>query len=304
MLVAVGINAIRKTMIKYDVSIEGYRRMLSALRVLLFVMIFGAAQFAVAEAPLRVLTSIRPLQLIALAVGGDVIDVDALLAPQFSPHDYQLRPSDRAKLDGAEIVFWVGPQLEAFLQQPLKSLSGRAEIVSLQDADADPHVWMDPIATIAIARRMATTLSALRPERRAYFEGNSEKLAAALMQQHIEHREQLKHVALRGFMVSHDAYSRFERRYGLAHKAALTDAADMPPSAKALMNIERELADGGIACVWRQPYEGKLYERLVKGKNIRSITIDAMASDISLDAGGVELFHRRLWQAVMSCLVD
>ena len=277
--------------------------MLSSLRVLLFAVLFGVVQFALAEAPLRVLTSIKPLQLIALAVGGDAVRVDVLLDPQFSPHDYQLRPSDRAKLNDAAMVFWVGPQLEAFLQQPIKSLSNRATIVSLQDADEDPHIWMDPIATISIARKMATTLVAARPERRAYFEANSERLATALMQQDAEHRAQLKQLpALRGFMVSHDAYSRFERRYGLAHRAALTDASDMPPSAKSLMNIERELADGRIACVWRQPHEGKLYERIVGGKNIRSITIDAMAVGVPLDSRGIEVFYQRLWEAAIACL--
>lgn len=279
--------------------------MLSTLRVLLFIGSLGAAHFAVAEAPLRVLTSIKPLQLIALAVGGDAVHVDALLDPQFSPHDYQLRPSDRAKLNDAAIVFWVGPQLEVFLQQPIKSLSGRSIIISLQDDAADPHIWMDPIAAISIARRMAATFATVRPERRAYFETNGERLATTLVQQDVKHRSQLKRAStVRGFMVSHDAYSRFEGRYGLAHRAALSNAADMPPSAKTLMNIEHELNDGHIACIWRQPQEGKLYQRVISGKNIRSVTIDAMAADVPLDSGGIELFYERLWGAVMNCLVD
>lgn len=290
-------------MIKYRVSNKGYGRMLSWLRVLLFIGSCGVVQFALAEAPLRVMTSIKPLQLIALAVGGDAVRVDALLDPQFSPHDYQLRPSDRTKLNDAAIVFWVGPELEAFLQQPIKSLSGRATIVSLQDADADPHIWMDPIATISIGRRMAATFAAVQPGRRDYFEANSERLAAVLMQQDAKYREQLKQTSmLRGFMVSHDAYSRFERRYGIAHRAALTNAADMPPSAKALMNIEHELNSGDIACIWRQPQEGKLYQRMIAGKNIRSATIDAMAADVPLSSNGIEIFYQRLWGAVMSCL--
>lgn len=277
--------------------------MLSALRVLLFTVLSGAISSALAEAPLRVLTSIKPLQLIALAVGGDAIRADALLDPQFSPHDYQLRPSDRAKLNDTDVLFWVGPQLEAFLQQPIKSLSGRATVVSLQDADEDPHVWMDPIAATNIAQRMAAAFATARPERRTYFEANSDRLAKVLIQQDADHRAQLKQLqSLRGFMVSHDAYSRFERRYGLAHRAALTNAADMPPSAKSLMNIERELSNGSITCVWRQPQEGKLYQRLVSDKGIHSVTIDAMAADIPIGADGVELFYQRLWTAVIACL--
>ncbi|MFT3929068.1 MAG: zinc ABC transporter substrate-binding protein [Spongiibacteraceae bacterium] len=277
--------------------------MLSGLRVLLFALLFVPALSAMAETPLRVLTSIKPLQLIAIAVGGDAVHVEALLDPQFSPHDYQLRPSDRMKLNDAAIVFWVGPELEAFLQQPLKSLEGRAVVIGLQDADVDPHVWMDPLMAISMAQRMAEAMSSARPEKRAYFAANSERLAAALRQQDAEHRAQLRRAgALRGFMVSHDAYSRFERRYGLAHRAALTDAADMPPSVKTLMGIEQELADGRIACIWRQPHESKLYERVVAGKNIRVTTIDAMAAEVLVDVRGIEIFYQRLWQAVMGCV--
>jgi len=284
--------------------------MLSALRVLLLKqaswLVIGTyclAQSAMAEAPLRVLTSIKPLQLIALAVGGDAIRTDALLDPQFSPHDYQLRPSDRAKLGDADVIFWVGPKLEAFLQPALNALSGHATIIALQDDEEDPHVWMDPIVAVQIARRMAAAFATMRPAQRGYFEANADRLATVLAQQDIDHRAQLKQLAaLRGFMVSHDAYSRFERRYGLEHRAALTNAADMPPSAKSLLNIERGLADGSITCVWRQSQESKLYERVVAGRNIRVVTIDAMASQVSSGADGVVLFYQRLWGAVMSCL--
>lgn len=285
--------------------------MLPALRGPLLKRIFWSvigtywlAQSAVAEAPLRVLTSIKPLQLIALAVGGDAIRADRLLDPQFSPHDYQLRPSDRTKLGNADIIFWIGPNLEAFLQPALNALSARATIVSLQDADADPHMWMDPIMAVQIARRMAEVFATKRLGQREYFTANVDRLATALTQQDADHRAQLKQLsALRGFMVSHDAYSRFEQRYGLAHRAALTNAADMPPSAKSLLAIERELADGSITCIWRQPQESKLYERVVAGRNIRAVTIDAMASKIAGNADGVVLFYQRLWEEVMACLV-
>jgi zinc transport system substrate-binding protein len=275
------------------------------LRLMLIVGIFWLAQGAAAETPLRVLTSIKPLQLIAVAVGGEAIRADALLDPQFSPHDYQLRPSDRKKLNDADVVFWIGPSLEAFLQSPLNALSGRATVISLQDSEEDPHIWMDPVAAAQIAHRMAQALAALRPQRRMYFESNAARLAQALMQQDSAHRAQLKQLSSRrGFMVSHDAYSRFERRYDLMHRAALTNASDMPPSAKSLVNIERQLADGSIACIWRQPIESSLYQRLVAKRNIRAVTIDAMAAQIPVNADGVLQFYQRLWETAIACLAD
>ena len=79
-------------------------------------------------------------------------------------------------MSNAEVIFWIGPQLEAFLQPALNAVSARVTIISLQDAEADPHVWMDPIAAVQIGRRMAAAFATLRPERRAAFEANADRL--------------------------------------------------------------------------------------------------------------------------------
>ena len=276
--------------------------MLSALRALLCIMVFGAAPIACAE-PLRVFTSIKPLQLLAVAVGGDDVDAQALLAPQFSPHDYQLRPSDRAKLDRAQIVFWIGPRLEVFLQPVMRTLSANIAIIELQDGERDAHLWIDPIASIAITQRMATVFSQLRPEHAQIFRDNADRYAVALKQQEIRHREELARLpALRGYMVEHDAYRRFESRYGLKHFAALTDTADLPPSAAAMLNIERQLADGDITCVWREAQESKLLQRLIADKKLHVATIDAMAARIPVGVEGALQFYEEMWWEVMACL--
>jgi zinc transport system substrate-binding protein len=51
-----------------------------------------------------------------------------------SPHTYSMKPSNAAALEKANIVFWVGHGLEAFLEKPLESLGSGAEIVELDDA--------------------------------------------------------------------------------------------------------------------------------------------------------------------------
>lgn len=67
----------------------------------------------------EVVTSIRPLGLIAAALTDGITQPDVLLEDGASPHHYALRPSDMRKLTEARIVFWVGPQLEQFLEKPL-----------------------------------------------------------------------------------------------------------------------------------------------------------------------------------------
>ena len=69
----------------------------------------------------QVLTSIKPLQLIAAAVQDGVAEPDVLLPVGASPHHYALRPSDMRRLQQAQLFYWIGPQLEGFLAKPLSS---------------------------------------------------------------------------------------------------------------------------------------------------------------------------------------
>ncbi|KAA9001683.1 zinc ABC transporter substrate-binding protein ZnuA [Affinibrenneria salicis] len=73
-----------------------------------------------------VLTSIRPLGFIAAAIADGVTTTEVLLPDGASPHDYALRPADVQRLKSAQLVIWIGPEMETFLTKPISQLdSGR-----------------------------------------------------------------------------------------------------------------------------------------------------------------------------------
>ncbi|MCV5244792.1 zinc ABC transporter substrate-binding protein, partial [Escherichia coli] len=71
-------------------------------------------------AEVRVLTSIKPLQLIAAAVQDGVGTPEVLLPPGASPHNYALRPSDVRRVQEVELLYWIGPDMEAFLPRVIQ----------------------------------------------------------------------------------------------------------------------------------------------------------------------------------------
>jgi len=87
-----------------------------------------------ASAP-EVVVSIKPVHSLVAGVMQGIGKPALLLSGASSPHDYSLRPSDARRLDAAEVVFWVGEGLEAFLVKPLDALAGDARIVALSEAD-------------------------------------------------------------------------------------------------------------------------------------------------------------------------
>lgn len=71
------------------------------------------------SASAAVVTSIRPLGFIASAIADGVTPTEVLLPDGASPHDFALRPSDIQRLRSADLVLWVGPDMEAFLNKAL-----------------------------------------------------------------------------------------------------------------------------------------------------------------------------------------
>src|SRR5690606_1181439 len=161
----------------------------------------GAVLFGslAANAEVKVLASIKPLALIAEAVVQDKAQVDTLLPLQASPHDYALRASDMQRLHGADLVLWIGPELESFLQRPLNNIAATKrmtiypltglfwpqeeqerhhEVAHTHTHTHDPHLWLDPRNAVVIARALAARLGEIDTRSAARYHANAEAFAA------------------------------------------------------------------------------------------------------------------------------
>ncbi|WP_428429052.1 zinc ABC transporter substrate-binding protein ZnuA [Pararhizobium sp.] len=92
-----------------------------------------AAGTARAEVP-NVVVSIKPIHSLVASIMQGVGKPALIVEGAASPHTYSMKPSNAAALEKANIVFWVGHGLEAFLEKPLESLGSGAKIVELDDA--------------------------------------------------------------------------------------------------------------------------------------------------------------------------
>ncbi len=93
-------------------------------------LLAGAAH---AETP-KVVVSIKPIHSLVAAIMKGVGEPGLIVEGANSPHTYNMKPSSAKKLQDADVVFWVGHGLEAFLEKPLEALGNKATIVELDDA--------------------------------------------------------------------------------------------------------------------------------------------------------------------------
>jgi zinc transport system substrate-binding protein len=85
-------------------------------------------------APPDVVATIQPIHSLAAGVMEGVGEPVLLVPAGNSPHSFQMKPSQAAALQGADVVFWVGESLETFLEKPLATLSQDTVVVELLEA--------------------------------------------------------------------------------------------------------------------------------------------------------------------------
>lgn len=109
--------------------------MQKAVRALLLstALLAAGASAVRAETP-NVVVSIKPIHSLVSSIMQGVGEPGLIIEGAASPHTYSLKPSNAAALQDADVVFWVGRGLEAFLEKPLESLGGRATVVELDEA--------------------------------------------------------------------------------------------------------------------------------------------------------------------------
>ena len=87
--------------------------------------------FTPANAELKVVTSIKPIHSLASYLMDGIGKPELIVDGYASPHGFSMKPSHAKMLQNADIVFWVGEDLENFLEKPLKSIAKKAEKIEL-----------------------------------------------------------------------------------------------------------------------------------------------------------------------------
>ena len=89
--------------------------------------------FTPVNAEVKVVTSIKPIHSLASYLMDGVGKPDLIVDGYASPHGFALKPSHAKMLQNADLIFWVGKDLENFLEKPLKSIAKKAEKIELME---------------------------------------------------------------------------------------------------------------------------------------------------------------------------
>ncbi|KGD81300.1 zinc ABC transporter substrate-binding protein [Pantoea stewartii subsp. indologenes] len=285
----------------------------------------------------NVVASIKPVGFIASAIADGVTPVEVLLPDGASEHDYALRPSDVKRLQNADLVVWVGPEMEAFMTKSAAALPEKKnlEIVQIpgvktmllrggEDDDHDDHeaaehdhdaehhhhhgefnmhLWMSPEITQKTAVAIHEKLLELMPQDKAKLDANLQHFEAELADTDKRIISQLAPVKDKGYFVFHDAYTYFEKHYGLSPTGHFTVNPEIQPGAQRLHQIRTQLVEKKAVCVFAEPqFRPAVIDAVARGTQVRKGTLDPLGTDISLGKDSYVKFLSQLSSQYETCL--
>jgi manganese/zinc/iron transport system substrate-binding protein len=197
----------------------------------IFLCLLTAISLTAADKKLRLTATTSMVADLVKAVGGDRVQVQALMGPGVDPHLYKATASDVAKLQHADVIFYSGLMLEGKMQELFTQMTRAKKRVYAVTADLpekqlltpaqfqghhDPHVWFDVPLWTQCAATVAKALSEVDAAGKAVYEKNAEALRkknATLHDWALKKSNELPKDR-RILVTSHDAYNYFGRAYG------------------------------------------------------------------------------------------
>jgi zinc transport system substrate-binding protein len=302
----------------------------SRLFLLFVVFITGFSTITAAEANVRVLTSIKPLQLIAAAVQDGIAVPEVLLPPGASPHNYALRPSDVRRVQEADLLYWIGPDMETFLPRvlsgrskasvPVESLPGmhlRHFTASAEHHDddedehdhdhrpgsVDAHLWLSSVNARVIAAKMAADLSQADPANAARYESNVKAFSARLDALDAKIKQRVAGISGKQYFVFHEAFDYFEEAYGLKHAGVFAVSSEVQPGAQHVAAMRARLTEFGKTCVFSEPpLRPRLADTLSAGLPVKLAELDGLGGYTPATAQGYEQLLSKLADDLAGCL--
>ncbi|MXY40072.1 MAG: zinc ABC transporter substrate-binding protein [Rhodospirillaceae bacterium] len=292
-----------------------------------------------AEAP-RVVVTIKPIHALVASVMDRIGTPALLLSGSMSPHGVSLRPSQARMLAESEMVVWTGPALEQSVAKIVRNLAGKAVSLPLQDApgvrllklreggiwelddhdhghghgeeegdedeeraDIDAHIWLDPHNAIAMTRAIGEALARADAPNAAAYRANAAATVDRLKALDTEIAKAVRPVRGKRYIVFHDAYQYFEKRYRLKPAGSITIDPHRTPSPRRLFDIRTRILKRGASCVFREPqFEPKVVNVLVRGTSAKVGTLDPVGAGLPAGKDAYTTLLRRLVAGLRTCL--
>ena len=250
---------------------------------------------------LSIYTTVYPLQYFAERIGGDAVNVQSIYPPGADEHTFDPTQKAMMALADSDLFFYIGLGLEGFVENAEKTLKNE-HVKMIPTADAitedmlseghdhdeeaehdeedhnqstlDPHVWMSPVLSDALAYSIKEALIEAAPDKKADFEKNFEELRDDLLILDRNFIDMASNAPTKTFFVSHAAFGYIADTYGLEQIAIAGMNSQSEPSQKQLASLVEEAKKNDVKYIlFEQNITSKLTEVVQKEVGAESLML-------------------------------
>lgn len=292
---------------------------------------------ALADAP-KVVADIAPLHSLVAQVMGDIGAPDLLVEPIATPHSYALRASQAASLERADVVFLTSYSLTPWLHGPVTSLARSALVLELMQTEEavhydfregedghahehdhgheggdvhaddeflDPHGWLDPENAKRWLAHIAQTLAAADPDNGAQYSDNAQAAVREIEQLQADLKDVLAPVTTQPYMVLHDAFQYFDRRFELTFAGAIALGDASAPSPARLTHAREDLVVQGVSCIFTEPQQSdRLVQVVMEGTDVKTGVLDPIGATLAPGPDQYSQLLQGLADSFAKCLAN
>ncbi|HBG28692.1 MAG: hypothetical protein A2Y10_12120 [Planctomycetes bacterium GWF2_41_51] len=276
--------------------------------IILLLAMFASVKFGQKSRPddgkLTVITTLFPLYDFSKNIGGDKVNVSLLLPPGVEPHSFEPKPSDIAKIGGADVFVFTGEFMEPWAHNIIRGTSNakigvvdasaEVKMISMEERHEcdehhehenqdgiDPHIWLDFDNVKIIVDNITNAFCEKDPANADYYKQNADEYKNKINELDNEYRTALANCRTRTIVYGgHYAFGYMAHRYELQYRAAQGLSPDAEPSAQDIIALIEQIRENNIHSIF--------YEELTNPKIAETIAAETNAKMLALnDAANV-----------------
>lgn len=236
----------------------------------------------------RVVTTLPLFADFVRQVGGERVEVMALLPSGADPHTYEPSPQDVRRVAEADLVFANGLDLEPAALKMVAANARKGSVVLLGEEAKkapfrsfipdDPHLWMHPLLASVYAQTVMAHLSEADPEGRALYEANYARFDQEVQEADSYVREKVAAIPVekRKLVTTHDAFGYLAQAFGLKVVGVVAPGPGQETTPARVAELAQAIRQEGVPAVFEEPQttgEGRVLEQAAADAGVRVCTL-------------------------------
>jgi zinc transport system substrate-binding protein len=170
--------------------------------------------------------------------------------------------------------------------------------------ETDPHVWLDPQNAKALVHEIEEQLAKIDPENAEVYEANASIVMKKLDKLTNEIDVDLKPIRSRGYVVFHDAYQYFEKRFGISAIGSITVSPEVMPGAERVRELQEKVRELDATCVFSEPqFQPKLVATVTENTNAGTGVLDPLGASLEESPELYFKLIRNMANSLKGCLM-